>query len=624
MRSLASNDLRGKRARALALLLVFSVACGSARDVGLGARCSTEGDCLSGRCLDGRCVAAGVPGCDGSPILGCPCSAAGQLGCNGTAQKLRLVCKAGAWAESGVCDGGENCDRADGACRPVLPGCVGRSAGFAYCDAAPGTPPSAPPPYLDVRRTCGPDLVSDESTEICAGVCAEGACQSPICGDRKLSSGELCDDGNDVPLDGCEPAAAYPPSSRCTPSRVLKLAAGDGHTCALCNGGYVRCWGENGSGELGLGHTTFVGDRHPFQITDASGGPGMVDLEGAAAIDIDAGHGFTCALLDDGAVRCWGRNDAGQLGLQHTTAMPTEVGGKVDLGGAAAIAISAGLSNACAVLTEGSVRCWGDNVYGALGLGNTDPVLIGTAGLETTASAVAASTESACALVSGDGVRCWGDNSLGELGLGNTATFPGSHMVPPSSYGNVVLNLGAVPTSITVGSAYACAGLRDGQAECWGANNVGQLGLGHTVNIGDNEVPAFTGVVNIPTPVISIAASIQFTCALSGNARGLRCWGNNQKGQLGQGDTMRRGNTATTIPSLIPAIRFPAGLGPTAMALGTSYTCAQLSDGSVRCWGANNRGQLGLGLVPAMAPDFIGGAPTETPDQLPPVRVFPP
>jgi len=592
-----------------------------------GTACSTSDQCTSGACVDSTCCGSAscnagytcasgscvvMAGCGSTPALGCPCTSSGTTACNGAHQKLQLICmsipgQSGlAWETLGTCSSGQNCDNSVGACANIVTGCAGQSPNFAFCDSG----------GIDKLDVCGPDLTT-VSQSTCMGVCSAGVCQSPRCGDTKVETGEECDDGNTVPLDGCE--------STCIKSAVQKVAIGDGNSCALCRGGIVRCWGQNSDGQLGLGHTNFVADRAPYLITDASGNPGVVNLGGTAATDIAVGSGFACALLSGGSVRCWGKNDAGQLGLGNTTAMPTTVGGAVSLGsGLTATALTAGDNYACAVLSNGSVRCWGDNSIGELGTGDSVAHLIANVSLGTTASSVAAGFENVCALLTSGAVRCWGDNYFGEFGLGST-TISDSTTAAPSTYANVSLKSGRTATALTSGTTFNCARLDDGEAECWGIDNVGQLGIGSTQTIGDNEVPGNAGVVALGAVSVSaIAAGYDHTCALIASGGGLKCWGNNLKGQLGQGDTARRGDVGATSPSQIAAIKFPSGLSPSAVTTGDSYTCALLSDGSVRCWGWNDRGQLGLGSVSTPPADFIGGASTETPDKLPAVQIIAP
>jgi alpha-tubulin suppressor-like RCC1 family protein len=589
--------------------------------------CCADLECNAGNVCDASGACVPMTGCGSTPTLGCACTQSGTTKCNGSAQKVRLICAAPttgqpglAWQLLDTCSStapGYNCDNRDATCQPILPGCAGHAAGFAYCDT------SGSSLYMDVRKTCGPDLVSNDTTTTCTGVCLSGVCQSATCGDHKVQTNEECDDGNAVALDGCEPGT-------CVKSAVVKLAVGDGHTCALCKGGHVRCWGENTTnGQLGLGHTNFVGDKNPYQILDAAGNPGMVNLGGEAATDISAGYGFTCALLAGGSVRCWGANDTGQLGLGNTTPMPTQVGAAINFGsGLTATAIAAGWGYACAVLSNATVRCWGDNSAGLLGLGNTQAVLSGTVALgSATAVGIATGGSNACALLSGGSIHCWGDNYFGEFGIG-TQTPMDSTATLPSAYGNAVLKSGRTASSIGVGASLNCARLDDGEVECWGYNNVGQLGLGNTATIGDNEVPGSVGLVSTgATAVAQIAVGSIHVCALYANSAGLKCWGSNGKGQLGYGDITNRGSTNGTIPASLSPIQLPAGLSATAVYAGTANTCVVLSDGSVRCWGWNDRGQLGLGKVSGTqvgTPDYIGGASNETPSQLAGVQVFPP
>ncbi|SEU28347.1 RCC1 domain-containing protein [Stigmatella erecta] len=276
---------------------------------------------------------------------------------------------------------------------------------------------------------------------------------------------------------------------------VVKLAAGGSHTCALMDTGKVRCWGYNYYGQLGYGNTQNVGDNEqPWSVGDVN--------VGGTVKDIVAGGNSTCALMDTGKVRCWGYNGYGQLGYGNTTQIgdneSPSVAGDVNVGGSV-LQLSAGYNHICALLTTGFVRCWGYNGSGQLGYGHTNyvysPANVGDVSTGGKVLQVAAGSDHTCALLSSGGIKCWGYGADGRLGYGNT-----SHQyAPPSS--TVDLD-GATAYQVTAGGAHSCALLSTGAARCWGYNSSGQLGYGNTSNIGDNELPSTAGDIQVlaPTP----------------------------------------------------------------------------------------------------------------------------
>jgi alpha-tubulin suppressor-like RCC1 family protein len=205
-----------------------------------------------------------------------------------------------------------------------------------------------------------------------------------------------------------------------------------GHTCAILDGGHVKCWGINAEGELGLGDIMNRADK-PGQMGDAL--PEVRLGTGRTAVAISTGFRHTCALLDDKKVKCWGENSFGQLGVGNNSTrgrQSSEMGDnlpEVDLGnGRTVVAISLGQFSSCAILNTGEVKCWGQ----FFGLGEF-PSLRGTAksqmgdalpaidlGTGRTAKAIAAAGAGMCALLDNGQVRCWGTNTQGGLGLGDT------------------------------------------------------------------------------------------------------------------------------------------------------------------------------------------------------------
>ena len=139
-------------------------------------------------------------------------------------------------------------------------------------------------------------------------------------------------------------------------------SAGYRHTCAILDGGGVKCWGHGGSGQLGYDSTDDKGDA-PGEMA----GLGTVNL-GASAIAITAGPHHTCAILEGGGVKCWGRGTEGRLGYDSTDSKGGVVGQMESLStvnlGAIAIAITAGRFHTCVILVGGGVKCWGSGHYG--------------------------------------------------------------------------------------------------------------------------------------------------------------------------------------------------------------------------------------------------------------------
>jgi alpha-tubulin suppressor-like RCC1 family protein len=383
------------------------------------------------------------------------------------------------------------------------------------------------------------------------------------------------------------------------------VAAGGSHVCALMETGAVSCWGVGGL--LGYGNTEDIGDD------EAPASAGNVDV-GGTVMGMAAGRGHTCALLDPGAVRCWGANAYGQLGYGHTQTIGDDEApasaGDVDLGGTA-VAVATGGDHTCVLLDTGAVRCWGRNGSGQLGYGHTQdigddevPSTAGDVDLGGTAIQVTAGYEHTCAVLDTGAVRCWGNNNSGRLGYGNSEAIGDDEL--PSVAGDV--DVGGIAIGITTGANHACALLESGAVRCWGENWYGQLGYGNSEDIGDDELPSVAGDVDVGGPVAAVAAGGDQSCALL-DTGAMRCWGRNIFGQLGTGHTRDIGDDET------PASAGNLDLGGTAagIAAGGHHTCALLDSGALRCFGNNWYGQLGYGITSFVgddeAPAAIGDVP---------------
>ena len=214
---------------------------------------------------------------------------------------------------------------------------------------------------------------------------------------------------------------------------------------------------------------------------------------------MSVGDATTCAALVDGRAKCWGQGGARAVG---DDAQPGDAA-FLDVGGPVQEIHTNGRQT-FALLRSGLVRAWGANDAGQLGLGHRETPTHAPADVELggVALALAVGDGFACGLLEDAVVRCWGLNDVGQLGLGHTATV-GDDETPAAS-GAVLLDGPAV--GLVAGAHHACARLADGTARCWGANDAGQLGRGHTVTLGDDEAPslgrpiAFEGAVVEPWP----------------------------------------------------------------------------------------------------------------------------
>jgi alpha-tubulin suppressor-like RCC1 family protein len=356
---------------------------------------------------------------------------------------------------------------------------------------------------------------------------------------------------------------ALPDSSLAAPvSSAGTIAGGGDQTCTVTSAGGVMCWGSNDHGQLGDGTT--ANRAEPVAVSGLSG-----------IARVAAGLSFSCAVRTTGALSCWGGNDSGQLGDGTTTdrATPVPVSGLAS--GVRDIALGSG--HACAVTSTGGVQCWGDNLFGQLGDGTTTShsTPADVTGLTSGVVAVASGGFSSCVLTSAGGVKCWGDNTFGQLGDGTTI----DRDVPVD-----VTGLASGVVAIGAGRAgHACAALESGGLKCWGNNEYGQLGENRSC-----PTPCVTPVdaQGLTDQVTAITAGYFFTCALTSGG-GVKCWGNNQFGQLGDGQAC---GLLCGTPQNVTGL----GSGATEIAAGWRHACARASSG-VLCWGDNFSGQLGDG-----------------------------
>jgi len=349
------------------------------------------------------------------------------------------------------------------------------------------------------------------------------------------------------------------------------IFVGQSHAC-MSAGNSGKCWGENSLGQLGEG--TSVDRLAPVSLQSS------VFTGGLSITKMALGATHTCALMSNGAVRCWGDNAGGQVGPSGNSSgnlSPYEV-----LSSGTASDIAAGGQYTCAVLTAGGVKCWGDNSHGQLGDNSVTSRTSPTSVLDESASGplggvskiathmgITNTTAHTCALMTDSTVRCWGKNANGQLGNGTTTDS------------NVPVVVSGINTAVevTVGFIHSCARLADSTVKCWGSTYYNQIGsYGPAINSSPIAVSGVSDAVDLITRRNS-------NCVKLG-AGGYKCWGDNADGVFGDYSA-----TTPTGPSVF------ANLAQfSKVELGLISACGIAASGNVRCWGSNASGQLGNGL----------------------------
>jgi len=376
----------------------------------------------------------------------------------------------------------------------------------------------------------------------CLVSCSNGQCNEPVelSGGReynciRLSNGsvECWGRNSHGQLGSGSPANALAPVETVLPGRAVSVAAGSAHSCAVLSDGSVTCWGWNGDGELG-GGTGPDGSLYPVS-TAITGGALAVAVSGAYGTTAWLGGGpdgsHSCALLSGGAVTCWGDNTTGELG-----GVPADAGAAVSLTDiSGATQVIAGPGSSCVLEADGSVRCWGKTDIGqdssipapVPGLNGGVKYIAASPDNYISCAASGGQAEHACALLTDGSVRCWGSNYNGELGELANGIASSSTAVPVTGVSGA--------TAIGVGVGHSCAVVSGGTVVCWGLNGGGQLGNASTAGVDGGAVGRVVTVSGV-TNAKAIVAGGCHTCALL-NDGNVQCWGDNSYGQLGNGTT---------------------------------------------------------------------------------------
>ncbi len=598
--------------------------------------------------------------------------------------------------------------------------------------------PSVPPDEAanDTSTSAAGDALADVAADSAAGSETSGGDVAAVsCPSDATSGGDAlaCDDDNpctdDCELGGtcahlplaegtnCGVDATCDGSGHCLLAGVVEVGVGTVYACARLNNGKVRCWGGKVQVQPGVGTLAdssrpwlpvalpdvpiqlAIGDlahcavlskgalacwNSSYPLNLGSSGPGKATVvpgleSGVKAAVVGLSH--LCVLRDSGDVECLGTNFYGQLGDGTTQdrVKPAPVKG-ID-GKVAGMAVGNAFS--CALLTNGKVKCWGNNSAGQLGDGTTSPHLeaVEVLGLGGAATAISAAYGTTCALLANGKIRCWGGMFIAGYTPATTpVTMPLPVAVHQVVVGTDVCGVdaagayycvpwgdegpwaapGSAPASgqwpnqpapllmaradRSWGQQHDCAVLANGRAYCWGSNVFGGIGDGTSAfrnraedveGAGPGPAPLTAGpnygvvadangtllawgappfwklnsepwkaqaVTSGPKDITRLSAAMYHVCLVT-QAGQLWCAGANWSGQLGLGAVV-----STDVPMQVAGLPAPA----TDVATGDDHSCALLTNGSVHCWGSNMHGQLGTGdhtnhTTPVVA--TLAGAP---------------
>ncbi len=526
----------------------------------------TDTDACTSQCLVNVCgdgfQNVGVEGCDD--------------GNNSDSDSCVSGCVDASCGDGYTWTGVEECDDANASNTDAcLVGCVAASCGDGYVEAG--------------MEAC--DDGDSDDTDACLSTCEVASC-----GDGHVYAGmEVCDDGNSATGDGCFAC-----------EQVEEIAAGWSHACARMSDGAVKCWGDGTYGKLGQGNASHVGDG-PGELAALSPIP-----LGEPAVHVAGGYSHTCAILQSGAVKCWGSNDWGELGIGATSQAlgdgPGEIAAlpSVAVGGTAT-KLALGYLHSCALLAGGGVKCWGYNFEGELGIGNTtsttgpQPVDLGG-----TAADIGLFAVHTCARMTTGAIKCWGQNDGGALGIEQPVSVNIGDAPGEMGAGLATTISGA--DGMTVGEFMTCA-LLGQSVKCWGSGAGGRLGTGDTANWGD-AAGEMTNLpfVNVGADVTAVVAGRGTTCAILVGGQ-LKCWGNATA--AGHGNLASTGDTPGSMGQNLPITQLASPAEAVLqVVVGQYFACALLDSRRVKCWGVGTEGQNGSGATATLGdgPGEMGNA----------------
>ncbi|MBI4511839.1 MAG: hypothetical protein HY698_19550 [Deltaproteobacteria bacterium] len=493
-------------------------------------------ECRSARCLDGL-THAGVEACDdANSVEGDGCDS----NCTVTGCGNRIVTQ-GEECDDGNSVDGDGCDS-----NCALTGCGnkvvtqgeecddGNSVDGDGCDSNCAS------------TGCGSGIVTlgeecDDGNSVDGDGC-DTNCTFTRCGNGIATRGEACDDGNSTPDDGCDAICRV---------KFVEVAASMSATCARTDKGRVKCWGQNTRGTLGDG--TNENRKVPVDVIGLEGGV----LSLAKGVSEET----TCVVTGAGGVKCWGANNNGEVGdgTVEDRNRPVDVLG-LDRG---IDAVATGRWHSCALTSQGDVKCWGKSIFGC-GAYVANPYPADMAQFTSKFRSLSVGQDHLCVFTADGLLECHGQYRRGD----NTTCTPIPDGLPSSVQ------------SISSGLFHTCAVTEAGGVKCWGNADRSEWILLQK-GTGPFDIAGLTSGVK------SVSCGVEHSCALTVNG-GVKCFGSTNNGKLGN-------DYAYTLHGPVDAKGLESGV--VSLSVGGAHACAVLDSGGVKCWGANRQGQLGNGTT---------------------------
>ncbi len=418
---------------------------------------------------------------------------------------------------------------------------------------------------------------------------------------------------------------------------ITKARGGDDFACFLTSDNRLKCWGRDSDGRLLNAESTSYGYNRK---TRGNFIPFLNFGTSRTVNDFDLGFYHGCAILDNSKIKCWGNGSFGALGSADTEDLGddlSEIGDGlpiVDLGlNYIAKKIALGQNHSCAIVdtdTHGTnvLKCWGLGQHGRLGYGNADdlgdesgemgdallPIYLG-AGRH--AIDISLGMTHTCALLDNASVKCWGNGNSGKLGTENDSDI-GNGALEMNSLGAINLGTSRTAKKIEAYDNHTCVILDNDELKCFGNNEYGQLGQGTTdSSIGDQSGDMGDSLDYVDLGPSRTAKSLHrgtssdHTCVILDNDE-TKCFGRAENGRLGL-ENLGVGDSLSDLGANLKSVDLGSGARVKDISANNQSTCALLTNGGVKCWGRNTYGVLGYGISSS---GFIGHRASTMGDNL--------